>query len=507
MFATLFGVNAYFFQGGGWNQNARIAQVRAIVEGHTLAINDYLMYRRVRQRRLARAPIAPGIAWEKVADRASTADVAIAPATGLLYPNKPPGTMLVTLPSYAALFAVESALGADPDEWFVLTLNSQVVTALSVGLAGALLAVVLLGLSRALFPDLPLLAHAAAALTCGLGTLVLPFSTVLFDQVLAAFWPLLAFAALVAGPRGRPWYAWAAGLAAGLGVLTNYTDAGPAGLLLVYLLVARRHGDAGRYLAGLLPPALLLLAYQAACFGDPLAVANTFQYSAFTSQGQVFGMLSWPAPSVLWRLLVSAERGLLLTSPVLALASVGLVLAWRAGRRLEAAVAAAVFLWFWLLNASFNSWQAGWTIGPRYLIPAVPFLCLGLAPAFARLPRTTTAFAAVSAVILLLATAVDVQPPRRARIPLVDWIWPLLQGRTVSPYPDIAIKGPVSVNPIGVYEGFYFRVFPPDAAVNRWNAHNLGEFLFPESLLSLLPLALWVGVGVAVTLRRARQVA
>ena len=55
-----------------------------------------------------------------------------------------------------------------------------------------------------------------------------------------------------------------------------------------------------------------------------------------------------------------------------------------------------------------------------------------------------------------------------------------------------------------VYEGFYFRVFPSDAAVNRWNAHNLGEFLFPESLLSLLPLAVWVGAGVAVTLRRAR---
>jgi hypothetical protein len=41
--------------------------------------------------------------------------------------------------------------------------------------------------------------------------------------------------------------------------------------------------------------------------------------------------------------------------------------------------------------------------------------------------------------------------------------------------------------------------------VNRWNSHNLGEFLFPESLLSLLPLAIWVGAGVAVTLSRARQ--
>jgi len=35
---------AYFHQGGGWNQNARFAMVRAMAEQHTFAIDDYLIY-------------------------------------------------------------------------------------------------------------------------------------------------------------------------------------------------------------------------------------------------------------------------------------------------------------------------------------------------------------------------------------------------------------------------------------------------------------------------------
>ncbi len=41
LFVLAFGVYAYFFQAGGWNQNSRFALVRAIVEQHSLAIDDY----------------------------------------------------------------------------------------------------------------------------------------------------------------------------------------------------------------------------------------------------------------------------------------------------------------------------------------------------------------------------------------------------------------------------------------------------------------------------------
>jgi hypothetical protein len=499
LFTTLAGVYGYFFQGGGWNQNSRLAQVRATVEGGTLAVNDYLLYRHRGRHRLVRDPIPPGTPWESVAERASSGDVAIAPATGRIFPNKPPGVLVAAAPSYLVAVAVERALGRDPDDWSVLTFNAHLVTALSVGLAGASTAVALFTLSCAVFPAAPLVAHAAAALTCGLGTLMLPFSTVLFDHALAAFWAVAAFALVVVDPR-RPLLA---GLAAGMGIVTNYTGAAAAALLLPYLLARAGPRDTLRYAAGLLPPLLLLGLYQAMCFGSPLAVANLYQNRAFGEDERVLRVFSWPDPSVLWRLL-TGQRGLLVTSPVLAMAVWGLAAAWRTGKRAEAAVAAGFFACLWIFNAAFNAWQSGWSVGPRYLVPAIPFLSLGLTPAFARLPRITTALAAVSALLLLLVTAVDVQPPRRAGRPLIDYAWPLWRGQAVRVYDD-DLRGPVSVNPVGVYEGGYYKVFPPNSRVPEWNSYNLGELLWPARRLSLLPLAAWIGAGLAVTLRRARE--
>jgi hypothetical protein len=44
IFLILLLAAGYFHQGGGWNQNARFNQIRAIVETGSLAIDDYLLY-------------------------------------------------------------------------------------------------------------------------------------------------------------------------------------------------------------------------------------------------------------------------------------------------------------------------------------------------------------------------------------------------------------------------------------------------------------------------------
>src|SRR6478736_1762386 len=46
IFVACFFAFAYFNQGGGWNQNARFAEVRAIVEQGRFPIDDYLIYKR-----------------------------------------------------------------------------------------------------------------------------------------------------------------------------------------------------------------------------------------------------------------------------------------------------------------------------------------------------------------------------------------------------------------------------------------------------------------------------
>jgi len=67
------------------------------------------------------------------------------------------------------------------------------------------------------------------------------------------------------------------------------------------------------------------------------------------------------------------------------------------------------------------------------------------------------------------------------------------------------ITGPVSVNPIGVYEGWMYRVFPAHSMQARWNSFNAGEFLFEQSRWSLAPLFVVVGLLVVIAMRMAAR--
>ena len=96
------------------------------------------------------------------------------------------------------------------------------------------------------------------------------------------------------------------------------------------------------------------------------------------------------------------DRGLLLLSPVLVAAAVGLWLMWRRGFRGEAAVAAVVTIVFVLADAAYFIPYGGNSPGPRFAVPALPFLMLGLPFALARFPKSTLALAVVSCVLTSL---------------------------------------------------------------------------------------------------------
>jgi hypothetical protein len=151
-------------------------------------------------------------------------------------------------------------------------------------------------------------------------------------------------------------------------------------------------------------------------------------------------------------------------------------------------VIVAVTLLYLLLNLSFSRWHGGAGVGPRYLTPMIPFLALGLIPAFDRLRRVAPVVAAMSVAMMLLATAVNPMVRPHYRNPLTEYYLPLARGADLEE-DFYTVRGPVSVNPDGM-NATGLEIFSPDSRFARWNAFNLGEMIFPGSWASLLPLAL-----------------
>jgi hypothetical protein len=281
----------------------------------------------------------------------------------------------------------------------------HVLSLWSVLLPAALLLVLVAATAERIEPGLGTL----TAATLGLATLVLPFTGLFFAHVLSALLGFAAFALLWRERDGPPRLALlaAAGLLAGLAVTTEYPLA-LAGAVLGLYAIARpqplRRGLA--YAAGVAVGVLPLLAYDWWAFGSPTHVSYGDAAGAHAAHPPAFFGVTAPRPRVALELLLSS-RGLLVLGPVIALGAAGAVLLYRRGRRAEALVVGAVAVAFVLYDSGFWGPFGGWGPGPRYLIPMLPFLAVPLALAWRRWPLTTGALAAVSAGIMLAATATD----------------------------------------------------------------------------------------------------
>src|SRR4051812_46918620 len=257
---------------------------------------------------------------------------------------------------------------------------------------------------------------AAAAVTLGLCTMVLPFSTLYFSHVLAALLGFAAFALLWRG-GGRLRSVALAGAVAGLAFATEYPLALGGAVLGLYAI--SRGAGPGRerarrglaYGGGALVGALPLLVYNRWAFGsfthlsyaDAVKDQGVSGHDVLGSNAGGFFGISVPSPKVALELLFSA-KGLFVLAPVLIMGVVGVVLLARRGRRAEAWTIAGVALVYLLYDSGYWLPFGGGTPGPRFLMPLIPFLALPLALAWRRFPVTTLALAVPSALFMLTAT-------------------------------------------------------------------------------------------------------
>lgn len=469
---------AYFVPSSAWNQNSRLALTRALVEDGSTVIDQ---------------------------SHVTTGDKSF--RDGHFYSDKAPGVSLLSIPPYAVLYAVRRATGGELPEVSVRPLDPKqraartqieplqrqpgdrlvynrahrlalwlcTVFAISIPTVLGSAAVFLLALAQTENRQ----RAAWTAVTFALGTPVFVYATSLYGHALAAALLVIAFAALAleteAGGSSRS-SAYLAGGCLGAAVVTEYTAAVVAAGFVVWAW--RRHGRRFALdvtLAGA-PFALVLAAYHFAAFGHPLQTGYDFVYrEEFASGMAVRYGIGWPDPGAALSLLFGSYRGLFFISPILLLATWGLgrAISEHEGRTREPfIVAAAVSLYFWLLNAGYYMWDGGASAGPRHMTPALGFLVMGLPTAWRSAPTACRWILAVSIGQVLLLTAAA---PEAAQFgsPLWDYAIDRVRHRDASSSALgtnlgalLGLRGPWSLVPLLALWA-WLRPRPDSATSNR----------------------------------------
>jgi hypothetical protein len=286
----------------------------------------------------------------------------------------------------------------------------------------------------------------AAAITLGLATIVMTFAAEFFSHVISAALAFAAFCVLMKERDGPPrrWPLFAAGLLAGLAVTFEF-QTGLVGVVLVFYALARPHktGRAGArpriklrrfaaYAGGCALGAAPMLAFNTWAFGNPLKLAYSDAVAFPGRTGHdVLGLNSDGFFGITVPRLDSATdllfagRGLLVLTPIVVMAVVG-VFMMRRKHRAEANTILAIAAVYFIYNSGYWLPYGGGTPGPRFLIPALPFVAIGLAYAYRRLPALTLGLAIPSALFMVVGTLTYPLLGRQGVGTWADW---LVQGR------------------------------------------------------------------------------
>jgi hypothetical protein len=459
---------AFFYPGGGWNQNTRLDLARAVTEHGSLRIDEYA---------------------------ANTGDKAR--HQGHYYSDKAPGQPLLAVPAVAITRPFLAATGIPVDSRRATHVMMYVATVLTSSLPAAVAGVALFWVLAELGASMA--AATVSVLAFGLATPIWAYASLLWSHPLSTACLFLAFAGCLArsrtadaAARRRATYAVGIGLAAGWAAITDLPVAPAAAIIAVLALAtAGPHDHRWRLVAqlavGAAVPLAVLGAYNALAFGSPVHLGYQSEVGFTRLHHGVLG-ITYPRLDVALSLLAGPSRGLLFLAPELVVAPIGLVLlARRRSARPFALAAGAMVVYFLLFNASYVYWTGGRAVGPRFLAPALPFLCLGLAPLWdraRRLGRTSIAALTLAGAVVMLAVVATTAQPVVDANPLVDIVWPAVRHNLVAvgsePYRDAVIDRGVA------------------ASTDRSDASNAGLLLGLPNLLSVVPLAVaWVVVGSA----------
>jgi len=245
----------------------------------------------------------------------------------------------------------------------------------------------------------------ALALALGLASPAFAYSNQLYQHQAGAFGAFVGLFLLwrVAEEGASSHWLWVVGVLFGFAAASEYVLAPLLIIIVVWAgirLQPRR--DLLRIAAGAAPWVVATVAYDLAAFETPLPAG--YLYSAWAGMFRT-GILGFSMPSfaTFYEITLSPSRGLFRLSPFLLLAPAGLWMMVRGGTRTRnlALIIGVLSVAFFVYNASYWESTAGDAVGPRYLVPTLPFLAL---PIVFVLNRATAGWQRAAIAVLMLVS-------------------------------------------------------------------------------------------------------
>jgi hypothetical protein len=450
---------AYFFQGGGWNQNAHFATTVALVEKGTYQLQHY---------------------------RDSTGDLAHSPQG--VVSAKPTGTAIAMIPGYLVARVLTGWMDNAGNRNIT---RAYLTSVLGPGVALTLFAVIMLVTLRR---RLDTRDAVLVSLSMTIGTTLYPFSTMTSSTAYVALFALWAYSLLEGARLAAKQLSWPrmllAGLLAGLPAAFEYQTAVvllPLGLYALWQL--ERRWRMCFFLAGVAMAALIPLTHHALVYGDPLHVG----YASLVVPGFArdaargfFGIEGLPTLHRLYDLTLGHTRGYIFVSPFLVATLPGLLRMLRSPtQRCEGLVAGGAAWLMVVVVATLAYWHSGWGITSRYGVLFVVFSAIPLAAIFPAHRRWILAGMILSLMFMLLAVSVTATPPppggRPAHLSVVGWLYEqFLAGNVALRNENVLVEQTIG-----------------NGSPTWRTSFNLGQAMGLHGQLSVLPFVIFLTACVA----------
>lgn len=449
---------AYFHQGPQPNTNSRFNLIQSLLDDQSIQIDRF---------------------------SGNTIDKAF--REGHYYSDKAPGLSFLGTIVLAPFHVLFNAI--DLQARTRLQLELYLVTFFLLNLLTAISAVFFFRLSCELLGPKCVSLSFAVTLLSFLSTLALPYSTTLFSSQLTANLLFLSFYHLRKFSEIYRSYAKTIFLAFIISYIciVEYPAAPVAAIFGAYLFIKLLQKKEYKLATISVVPGIfilcLILFYNYHAFGSAFSIGYShLQLTPFyDGMAEGFFGLKFPTPERIYQLLFSSYRGLFFFNPILFFSLLGLLYGLYISRfRNLSIIISGLFLYFLFLNASYYFWEGGACIGPRHLVPVLPFLLVALL----LLPKSwilsplfwTTGL--VSFIFMIVSTTVNVVPSEDILNPLWDYLFPQFRSGNISQ---------------GAFPLLPMETIVSDPTLARMVSFNLGELVGLRGISSILPLIVIIG--------------